>query len=369
MESTVGKGMTEAESPLRAGAKRGGTDPVDRRVVHRWAVATVACTGLLILAGALVTSRDAGLAVPDWPLSFGTINPPEWYAIENVRTEHGHRVIAGGVALLTVLMALAVRRRETDPRIRRLAALAVLAVLFQAMLGGLRVLHLSIDLAMIHGCMGQIFLCIGVALATMTSARWTEPTSDRAPARDLTILSALLPAVVLCQLVMGVLIRHNSLLSTSEILAQPLLIGHILTALAVAILSVMLFRALRSENAPGGLSHAARRSRLLAGLVVAQVATGLAAVLITSTMVHDRQATILESWIPTLHVAIGAAILSTSVVIALHVLLRSPVLSAAATSAAATSAAAAAGHSQTPAGLRNTSDAETATGGGMLETA
>ena len=365
MESTAGNDMTEAESPLRAGARRGGTDPVDRRVVHRWAVATVACTFLLILAGALVTSRDAGLAVPDWPLSFGTVNPPQWYAIENVRTEHGHRVIAGGVALLTVLMALTVRRREKDPRIRKLAALAVLAVLFQAMLGGLRVLHLSIDLAMVHGCMGQIFLCIGVALATMTSPRWTEPSRAAAPARALTSLCAILPAVVLCQLVMGVVIRHNSLLSVSEFLTQPLLIGHILTALAVAVLTLMLFRALRSESAAGGLSHAARRSRLLAGLVIAQIATGLAAVVITSAMAHDRQATILESWIPTLHVAIGAAILSTSVVIALHVLVRSPIV---ATARDSTTDAAAAPTQATviPA---STTNADAAPGGGMLETA
>src|SRR5512134_3274949 len=93
--------------------------------VHRWTVALVACTFLLLLAGGLVTSRDAGLAVPDWPLSFGTLNPPRWYAIENVRTEHGHRLVAGTVALLTIVVAWRVRVRETRAGVRRLAAAAV----------------------------------------------------------------------------------------------------------------------------------------------------------------------------------------------------------------------------------------------------
>ena len=60
-------------------------------LVHRVAVVTLAATFALIIAGALVTSRDAGLAVPDWPLAYGELNPPRWYQIENVRTEHGHR--------------------------------------------------------------------------------------------------------------------------------------------------------------------------------------------------------------------------------------------------------------------------------------
>ena len=63
-----------------------------------FARATVVATFVLIIAGGLVTSRDAGLAVPDWPLSFGTLSPPNWWQIDNVRTEHGHRLIAGSVA-------------------------------------------------------------------------------------------------------------------------------------------------------------------------------------------------------------------------------------------------------------------------------
>ena len=73
------------------------------RGLHRFAVVLAGLVVLLIAAGALVKSKEAGLSVPDWPLSYGSLNPPKWWTIENVRAEHGHRLIAGAVALLTVL--------------------------------------------------------------------------------------------------------------------------------------------------------------------------------------------------------------------------------------------------------------------------
>jgi heme a synthase len=134
--------------------------------IHRWAVALVAATFVLLVAGGLVTSRDAGLAVPDWPLSFGSINPPHWYAIENVRTEHGHRLVAGCVALLAFAVAWRVRRSPSRPAVRRLAFAALALVLLQAALGGLRVLELSLDLAMLHAALAQIFLALAVSLSS-----------------------------------------------------------------------------------------------------------------------------------------------------------------------------------------------------------
>jgi len=118
---------------------------------HRFAIVTTILTFVLIIAGGLVTSRDAGLAVPDWPLSFGSVNPPRWYAIENVRTEHGHRLIAFCAAVATAFLGLRIRRSERRRSVRILGTVAVVAVLLQAGLGGLRVLNLSLDLAMIHG--------------------------------------------------------------------------------------------------------------------------------------------------------------------------------------------------------------------------
>lgn len=282
-------------------------------------------TFLLILAGALVTSRDAGLAVPDWPLSFGTLNPPNWYAIENVRTEHGHRVIAGCVALVTVLLGFCVRKRERDPVVRRLAALAVATVLLQALLGGLRVLQLSVDLAMVHACLGQVFLCIVVAIAALTSPHWRARTAsasitgEPAGAR---LLAALVPATVLLQLVIGVMIRHGGP-ESRPLLGSAVFLAHgglalVITTIAVR-LRVTLHAGARRSDA---VTHATRRAGLLVALIAAQLLVGLAAFLVTETVARDRQATVLESWVPTLHVGLGAAILATSIVVALHVAVR-----------------------------------------------
>ena len=71
--------------------------------LHRYAKLVVACTVILILAGSLVTSHDAGLSVPDWPTSYGwnmfTFPPSMWVA--NIFYEHGHRLIASTVGFLT----------------------------------------------------------------------------------------------------------------------------------------------------------------------------------------------------------------------------------------------------------------------------
>jgi cytochrome c oxidase assembly protein subunit 15 len=292
------------------------------RSVHRWAVATTALTFLLIVAGALVTSRDAGLAVPDWPLSFGTVNPPHWYAIDNVRTEHGHRVIAGLVAFVTVLMGLRIRRLETDPVVRRLGALAVGAVLLQALLGGLRVLHLSVDLAMVHGCLGQLFLSIVVAIAALTSPHWEraeDPAAGLRSSARLRLLAMALPAAVLGQLVIGLMIRHGGV-ALRPLLASSIFYAHV--ALAVGIVAIAL--RLRAGLAASGVhgtrpSHAANRALLLLGLVLTQLLVGFGSFVVTEAMAYDRQATLLESWVPTLHVALGAGILATSIVIAAHV--------------------------------------------------
>jgi cytochrome c oxidase assembly protein subunit 15 len=188
-------------------AERFRDDRTSRVALHGWAVGLVVSTFFLIVAGGLVTIRDAGLAVPDWPLSYGTLNPPRWYAIENVRTEHGHRLVAGGVALLTLIVAWRAHRLEQRRSVRLLADAAVLAVLAQAALGGLRVLALSIDLAMIHGWLAQMFLCIAVVLAVVTSPHWRVSDTLRPAGFDIVAVSGVV--LVIVQLVIGILIRHS----------------------------------------------------------------------------------------------------------------------------------------------------------------
>lgn len=269
--------------------------------------ATVMATFALVVAGGLVTSRDAGLAVPDWPLSFGTLNPPRWFSIVNVRTEHGHRLAAACVALLTCAMAFAVIRQDARPLVRRSAVVATGLVLFQALLGGLRVLHLSVDLAMVHALTAQVFLAVVVVIATMTSPRWFRPTCYQPTSAD-RWRDGLLVGAILGQLVLGIFIRHLGA-SARPLLANGVFHAHIALGLIVAALA---YRAWRITSVSAD-QPTRSRAFLLLGLVLAQIVLGLASFAVTEAMSYDRQATTAESWLPTLHLLVGAAILAACV--------------------------------------------------------
>src|ERR1700683_3022103 len=143
---------------------RGGYD----RARHIFAVFT-ACTILtLILAGALGTSNDAGLSVPDWPTSFGSIYriPP---MVGGVRFEHGHRMLAEFVGLLTIILALWTWRTDERRWMRRLSIAALAVVVMQGILGGLTVLYfLPPVVSTAHAALGHTFFCITVIIAIFT---------------------------------------------------------------------------------------------------------------------------------------------------------------------------------------------------------
>ncbi len=280
--------------------------------LHRLASVAVVATFGLILAGALVTSRNAGLAVPDWPLSFGTVNPPRWYTIENVRTEHGHRLAAALVAMVTVALGLAIHRASDDRPLRVLGAAAVALVLLQAILGGLRVLQLSIDLAMVHGWLGQAFLCVLVAIATRTSPRWCE---DRTAAvsTETRRWSLAVSITIVVQLVLGILVRHRE----APLLAYAPFLAHVGAAVLIVWLSVHLRRSVSPTAGPLG-----RWPSTLVGLICLQAALGVFVYAVVDTAEPHRQASLLESWLPSFHVAVGAAVLATSVTILVRVLPR-----------------------------------------------
>ena len=123
--------------------------------LHRFAVATAGATLLLIVAGALVTSNEAGLAVPDWPLSYGTWMPP---MVGGIFYEHGHRMIGASVGLLTIILALWLWRAERRSWLRRLGFIGVAAVVLQGVLGGITVLYLlPWPVSVGHASLAQLF--------------------------------------------------------------------------------------------------------------------------------------------------------------------------------------------------------------------
>jgi cytochrome c oxidase assembly protein subunit 15 len=176
---------------------------------HRFALAVAVAAAVLLAAGGLVTSTGSGLAVPDWPLSFGQVFPP---MVGGVLYEHGHRLIASAVGLMTMILMFWFRAREPRPAARRLACAAFFGVVVQGILGGVTVLmRLPIAVSVAHACLAQVVFCLLVTLALVTSRRFlaaSRSPSSR-PDRPLGRLAAAGTALVFLQLFLGALMRHS----------------------------------------------------------------------------------------------------------------------------------------------------------------
>ncbi|MEI9900605.1 MAG: COX15/CtaA family protein [Hyphomicrobium sp.] len=177
--------------------------------LHRYSVFLAACTLLLVMAGATVTSKEAGLSVPDWPLSYGQVMPP---MTGNIFYEHGHRMIASTVGFLTVILAIWLSRSNERPVVKRLGWIALALVIIQGTLGGLTVLYLLPPaVSILHACTAQAFFTLTCAIALFTSPGWKRATltrEDSSSLRDLVLAS---PIFVFLQLALGAAYRHKIL--------------------------------------------------------------------------------------------------------------------------------------------------------------
>ena len=179
--------------------------------VHRYALFLTACTFLLLIAGALVTSNEAALSVPDWPLSYGTLTPP---MVGGIRYEHMHRVIAAAVGLLTIVLAVLLWRKEERRWVRWLGVAAVGAVIAQGILGGLTVLlNLHYGIPVAHACLAQIFFGAVISIALFTSRWWV---TDRLRFEDrgspsIHAVALLNAGAIFLQVVFGAGFRHKDI--------------------------------------------------------------------------------------------------------------------------------------------------------------
>src|ERR671939_354274 len=153
-------------------------------MLHRFSVFLAGCTVVLLLAGSLVTSTGSGLAVPDWPTSYGwsmfTFPPSKW--VGGIFYEHTHRLIASTVGFLTIVLASWLWWKDPRPWMKRLGFVALGAVVAQGVLGGLTVLfYLPAAVSTAHAGLAEIFFCLTVAIALFTSASWLH--GDDATAR------------------------------------------------------------------------------------------------------------------------------------------------------------------------------------------
>lgn len=195
---------------------------------------TAGSTLVLIFVGSLVTSTGSGLAVPDWPLSYGTLFPP---LVGGILYEHSHRMVAAAVGLLVVAQALVFTWREPRRWLRVLAWVAVGAILVQGGLGGLTVLFLlPTPISVTHAVLAQslFLLLLGIAYA---QSREGQRRAAQPPPPAVRATAALLPAVMFLQLLLGALMRHTE--SGLAIPDFPLMGGQVIPRFDARMLSVI----------------------------------------------------------------------------------------------------------------------------------
>ncbi len=220
-------------APLAAGSPPAGAAGPRWNLPHLLACLLVGVTLVLLSFGALVTTYEAAMAVPDWPGTYGhnmfLFPLAEWLGGPwDLFLEHGHRLLGATVGLITLALTAAVWRWPVGPRVRWLSVAAVVLVVVQGVLGGARVLLDDTTVAKVHACTGPLFFAVTVALAMLTR----RPATERAP-RVAATLTAALPVAAYAQLVAGAQLRHLDP-ATPPATFHALVGTHVLIGLVVA---------------------------------------------------------------------------------------------------------------------------------------
>jgi cytochrome c oxidase assembly protein subunit 15 len=274
-------------------------------------------TFFLIIAGALVTSNDAGLSVPDWPTSFGSLYKIP-HLVGGVKFEHTHRMIAQFVGFLSIILAVWTWRADPRRWMKYLGLTALGLVIAQGILGGITVLfYLPPAVSSAHAALAQTFFCVVVLIALFTGQNWVEeiPLVEIDRERPSLFALVLFSIVVLyVQLILGAMFRHHGLSWWP----------HVLNAATVAI--VLTWTSVRALSRYSGLDAVRRPAITVLSLLIAQLCLGFIAFLTRVAWGHDAVQPELPMVVSTVaHVAVGALLLATTVVLAAQVWLRVPV--------------------------------------------
>jgi cytochrome c oxidase assembly protein subunit 15 len=275
-------------------------------------------TFFLIIAGALVTSNDAGLSVPDWPTSFGSLYKIP-HLVGGVKFEHTHRMIAQFVGFLSIILAVWTWRADPRRWMKYLGLTALGLVIAQGILGGITVLfYLPPAVSSAHAALAQTFFCVVVLIALFTGQNWVEeiPLVEIDRERPSMFALVLFSIVVLyVQLILGAMFRHHGLSWWP----------HVLNAATVAI--VLTWTCVRALSRYSELDAVRRPAIALLSLLIAQLCLGFVAFLTRVAWGHDAVQPELPMVVSTVaHVAVGALLLATTVVLAAQVWLRVPVV-------------------------------------------
>jgi len=287
----------------------------------------------LIWVGGLVTSYDAGMAVPDWPNTYGFnlfLYPWQTWLFGpfDLFIEHGHRLLGSVVGLLAIGLVIATWLCESRSWVRWMSLAVLAAVIAQGVLGGLRVLGNDVQLAKIHGCFGPAFFALTGVMATVTSKRWREatPLVDRQAARlqRLAMMTALFAYI---QLMLGAELRHQPIHATHSTFRIALYF-HLFMAAVVAVHAVLLaVRATRHYRQERWIYYPSMRVAVLVGLQLFLGAStwvakyGMPAWLSQYDWAAGFTVSAngpLQAMTATMHVAIGSMILMLSVLVSVR---------------------------------------------------
>lgn len=299
---------------------------------HRLAVGLACATVLLICVGGLVTSLGAGMAFQDWPTSDGQnmFLYPWFRAAGDKFVEHGHRLFGALVGMITIALCVVLWFSDRRRWLRWLGVAALLLVIFQGVLGGMRVRASDVQLAKIHGCVAPIFLAVVVAIAIVTSRWWAERRSrvSSAAAGRMQRLALFATGLAYLQLVAGAHLRHVSPQSGADEFRLAL-VFHLLIAVALLVHAAMLFSATMRNLR--GESKLIRPAGLLLALISVQLLLGGATWVLkyawpADIFVHSRVVAgwtniaggVTQTVVVTTHVALGSLILATSLLATLR---------------------------------------------------
>ncbi|MBM4256962.1 MAG: hypothetical protein FJ147_13825 [Deltaproteobacteria bacterium] len=276
---------------------------------HRFALLTAVATLPLLFIGGLVTSTNSGLAVPDWPTTFGEnmFLYPWSKMVGGIFYEHSHRLFGSLVGFLTIFLAASLWMKESRPWLRWLGIIALGGVIVQGILGGLRVTLLAQTLAIIHACFAQAFFALIVSIALFTSAEWRTPVVPQVATESGRIhrLAVITTGLIYVQLIFGAILRHRG---EADVL-------HIVGALIVTIHIILLTsRVVWNYN---HLPTLVKPAHFLGGLLIVQLFLGTGAYLGKYT----QSGSSLNPYVvplATMHVVVGALMLVTCLILTLQ---------------------------------------------------
>ena len=276
--------------------------------IHKFAVFTVCWTILLFVAGALVTSNDAALSVIDWPKSHGSWVPPLSSLQGGDFYEFSHRFVAGGLGIITLLLAVLLVLRERRVWLRWLGVVAVLGVVVQAILGGQVVMQLlHYWLPVIHACFAQIVFAAVLAIAVFTSKWWVSerPQLEDKGSPSIHLVATLNAVVVYLQVILGAGFRHK------DIPIWPHAAG------ALVVLGTVTWTAVALRRRLGASRELGVARILLHAVFGIQFLLGLLAYWSRLTTAEAPQPMPVMVWLTVIHTVVGAILFAFSVLVVL----------------------------------------------------